>query len=119
MLQIHFITVVWGRAFLKMYLDLCLPNQLTSGNLLFFQDKPGSATYKILTTSQDLEVLRAAPIVSRLAEVLPVEFRLIDDVDRSEPYSALTECHNRAIREADQAGAAMVFLTPDSLWSNG
>lgn len=119
MLHLHFITAVWGRAYTDLFLQVVVPNQLSPGNLLYFRDKPGSATYKIYTTKADAEYMRASPCYARLSAAVPVEIVLFEDVDFGAKYNALIECHRRAIRSADEAGAALVFLSPDAIWSDG
>ena len=119
MLHFHFITAVWGEAYTDLFLELVLPNQLSAGNLLFFHDKPGSATYKIYTTERDAGRIKSSGAYARLAEAVTAEIVLVDDIDLSGKYSALTQCHRRAIASADAAGAALVFLSPDLIWSDG
>lgn len=119
MLHLHFITAVWGRAYTDLFLQVVLPNQLSPGNLLYFRDKPGSATFKIYTTKADAEYIRASRCYAQLAAAMPVEMVHFDDVDLGAKYAALIECHRRAIRSADEVGAALVFLSPDAVWSDG
>jgi hypothetical protein len=119
MLHLHFITAVWGRAYTDLFLQVVVPNQLSAGNLLYFRDKPGSVTYKIYTTQADAEHMRASPCYAQLAAAVPVEIVLFEDVDLGAKYGALIECHRRAISTADEVGAALVFLSPDAIWSDG
>lgn len=119
MIHFHIITVVWGDAYVDLFLDFALPNQLTPGNLLFFAGRWEQVTYKILTTSADAQRIKAAPIFVRLSAAVPIEFMLIDDADRSNTHGGLTECHRRAIKAADAQEAALIFLSPDSIWSDG
>jgi hypothetical protein len=119
MLKLHFITAVWGRVYTDLFLQVVLPNQLSAGNLLYFRDKPDSVTFKIYTTKADAEYMRTSPCYAQLTAAVPVEIVHLDDVDLSGKYTALTECHRRAIRSADAAGAALVFLSPDAIWSDG
>jgi hypothetical protein len=118
-LRFHFITAVWGEAYTELFLRLVLPNQLSAGNLGFFRDKPGSATFKVYTTQRDAERIRASPAYARLAEAVTPDISLVEDIDLSGKYSALTQCHRRAIASADAVGAALVFLSPDLIWSDG
>jgi hypothetical protein len=115
----HFITAVWGQVYTDLFLQIVLPNQLSLGNLPFFRDKPGSATYKIYTTQGDADRIRQSPIYARVTEAVAVEIERLDDIDLGRKYSAMSECHRRAIRAADEAGAALVFLSPDLIWSDG
>ncbi len=119
MTHFHFITAVWGAAYTELFLEVVLPNQLSAGNLLYFRDKRQCATYKIYTAAADVERLQRSRSYAKLAEVVPVEIVLLDNVDLGRKYEALTECHRRAIRAADAAGAALVFLSPDAIWPDG
>ena len=119
MLHFHFITGVWGESYTGLFLQAVLPNQLTPGNLLFFRDKPGAATYKIYTTRPDAERIRAARCYAELAQAVRVEFVYLENMDLGAKYAALTECHRRAIGAADEVEAALVFLSPDAVWSEG
>jgi hypothetical protein len=118
-MRFDIITVVWGEAFVDIFLRLAVPNQLTAGNLLFFGDKPDSVIYKVLTTTRDAATLRASPTFAKVAAAVPVEIVLVDAVNREERYAALSECHRRAIAAADARDAALIFLSPDSLWADG
>ena len=53
----HFLVTVWGDEFVDLFLNLCLPNQLTPGNLLAFRSDEVKATYIIYTTARDQETI--------------------------------------------------------------
>lgn len=113
----HFITVVWGDAYTNLFLDVVMPTQLSPGNLYAFADKP--AVYKIYTTSVDADRIYRSDVFQQLKDILPVEVITDDEADLSKGFQVMMDFHNRAIREADECSAALVFLTPDSIWSDG
>jgi hypothetical protein len=119
MTQVHFITVVWGERFTEALLSVIMPSQVAESNLPAFCGSPVRATYRIFTTERDAETIRKAPIFRVLSAILSVEFILIDDVLRHRKYEAMAECHCRAIRNANDADAALVFLSPDLILSAG
>jgi hypothetical protein len=119
MTSFHFITVVWGRRYTQSLLEVVLPSQLSPGNLPGLRERGANATYKLYTTSADADVIRKSPIFGRLSGILPVEFVLIDDVLLDRKYEAMTESHRRAIRSANAADAALVFLAPDLIFPDG
>ena len=117
----HFITAVWGEAYTRLYLDTVLPTQASAGNLGSFAQRPGGDVYCIHTTRASAELIRAAPVFATIAGQISVEFSYIDDLfegDRPK-HTVVTEVHKRAIETAHAAGAAMVFLCPDAIWSDG
>jgi len=116
---VHFITVVWGERFVGLLVDFVLPTQLSPGNLPGYRTQDWTGTYRIFTTTKDAERIRSAPVFQEISRILPVEFILIDDVLGTRKYEAMGDCHRRAIRDANAVGAALVFLSPDAIWSDG
>ena len=55
----------------------------------------------------------------RLQAVIPTRIELIDDLYRGHAYAAMTECHNRGLALGRGQDCVFVFLSPDSLWSDG
>jgi hypothetical protein len=108
---------VWGTAFTRRFLDYALPTQLAEGNLPALSNLAGSV-YTIATTASDEATIRADAGFARLAALVPCQFLSIDDVDRAEPYTAMTEAHRRCLQRLHPAHAA-VILPPDALWSDG
>ncbi len=117
-MNFHFVTGVWGDSYADLFLNVALPNHISSGNLGTFHGRDGSV-YKIYTTSKDAERIKNSPVFSKLAGIMSAEIVLIDDVNVEIKHSAQMECHRRAIRAADRDGAILVFLSPDSIWSDG
>jgi hypothetical protein len=112
----HFLTAVWGRSYVQLYLDTVIPAQLAAGNLPAFADDPATR-YIIFTTITDAERIRAAPSFRALSNTVATVIELIDD-NLDVPHDAMSNCYRRGIACADLAGAAIVFLTPDIVFAD-
>ena len=122
----HAITVVWGRAYLDLFLNRCIPNQLGEGNLPAL---PDGSRYRIMTRAMHVDEVRAHPMVQALAQVVPVDVvsvAALEGVDQPDPtrrrdrrFELMTVCHRRAIGDALAADAALIFLAPDIVLSAG
>jgi len=118
--QYHVITVVWGEKYTTAFVEVVLPTLMARGNLPAFADNGVRARYRIFTLEADAHRLRQSRQFRKLAEIMPVEIVGIDDLKPPlHPYVDSAECHRRAIAAAESASAAMVFLPPDTVWSNG
>jgi len=114
--NLDIINVVWGREFTDSFLKISLPPQLCPGNLGCLI--PGSARYRIFTTTEDWEYMQSAESMKKLMAMIPVDFIKIDHLLQTDPYQKMTICHNLAIEDANNEGRALVFLSPDCLISN-
>jgi hypothetical protein len=115
---VHLVLQVWGTFYTDALVDFCIPALLSPRNL------PALAghfpcRFVIYTTPDDERTLRAAPILRRLEEVAEVRFVTIDWGRAENKYAAMTECNVRGLREAAASSAAVVFLVPDTVWSDG
>ena len=117
----HFITAVWGEAYTRLYVETVLPTQVSAGNLGAFRGRDAGDVYWVYTTREAAETIRAAPVFATLSGQVGVRFAYIDDLFAGgrPKHTVLTEVHKRAIAAACTAGAAMVFLCPDAIWSDG
>ena len=115
----HFVNVTWGDGHTGLYLDVSLPSQLSRpGNLQVFRGRAGTL-YKIYTTKSDAQRIRQSPAYLRLCELVPTQLIEIK-IDRHAPnHEALTACQKKAIIDAEQVGAAVVFLAPDTVLADG
>ena len=117
--QFYIITIVWGDVYTDLFLKFSLPTQLAEGNLPVFRYAKKSI-YAIYTTSKDAETIKKSPIYSVLSSILSVEIALIDDIDRSQhKMMAWNECHKRAIWAGNREDNSLIFMPPDSIWSEG
>ena len=121
----HVVTAVWGTEFIDLYLKVCVPNQLTKGNL---ESLPPGSRYRILTREADVERLQASAGVGQLRRLMPVDVVAVGS-DRFETpgkpgqirnrYGMMIECHRRAAAQAAVAEAALIYLAPDVVLGEG
>ncbi|AMV25615.1 hypothetical protein VT84_14555 [Gemmata sp. SH-PL17] len=115
----HFITVVWGAQYVETFLKTVVPNNLSPGNLPALRTRDRSV-YVIATAPPDADRIRASAEYKRLSACMRTEVVAFDDIDFTQnKYAAMTECHRRTVRAAEGDGAAVVFLAPDAIWSDG
>jgi hypothetical protein len=94
-----------------------IPAQLAQGNLAAFQDQPGNR-YIIYTRPEDAEVIQSSPIFGPLKACVPVTFEFITEkIDIV--HDMMTDCFRRGIKVAEDVEAAVLFLTPDIVFSDG
>ncbi|NNN20351.1 MAG: hypothetical protein HKL84_10970 [Acidimicrobiaceae bacterium] len=116
--MIHFVNVVWGEEFTRLFLDAALPNSMSPGNLGAFVDDE-DCIYRLYTTPTDASVVRNADgfkLLTRLVSTEVIEFTGLDEGDR---YEQLIRCHRDALLRAHADDAAVIFLAPDALLSDG
>ena len=116
----HAITHVWGRDYLDVFLNRCLPNQLASGNVPAL---PSGSRYRILTSATHVDELHAHPMIHALREAISVDIVVIEALDRlhgtARGHDLMIACHRRAVADAFDAGAALIFLSADFIFSDG
>ena len=74
MIELHLITVVWGNEFLKTFLNITLPSQLSEGNIPAL-DKKCIPIYYIYTRSEDHPKIISSLIYQKLAAQIQITFR--------------------------------------------
>ncbi len=118
--------VVWGEHYIDLLVNVVLPSQLAPGNLPVFQGTGHEVVYKIYTTTIGAHSIAKSPAYVRLCTIIRAEFVSIDrvaDFDRAmspeEKYHAMSECHRMAIEDAAKNKAAIIFVSPDCLQSDG
>jgi hypothetical protein len=117
--RIHFVLVVWGDEYGRLFVDTTLPNYLSLGNLGSLKSRRVEAEFKIYTTRDDAERFGSAPSLRALGNVVNVRFEFLDDIDRSNKHGAMAESHRRAVVDANRVEAMIMFLAPDVLCSDG
>lgn len=115
-MKLHIINVIWGSSYIKTYLEFSLPSQLAEGNLPGFA-KIIPAIYIFYTTEKDKEKLEKSPLLKKLRTHIPVEFRILDSLKTLTDYERMSLCHKKAIKEANYEDAALIFLSPDAIFS--
>ena len=116
----HAVTHVWGREYLDLFLDVCIPNQLAAGNVPAL---PLGSRYRILTRSTHVAELESHPRMHALRAAIPVDIVIVDELDRrggaATGNDLMVACHQRAVADALEAGAAIIFLSADFVLSSG
>ena len=112
------VTAVWGAEHRQLFLDVCVPNQLTRGNL---EALPAGSRYRVFTSADDEGVFRRSAALRRVSELMTVDVVVMPELsfsDRS-PFTRMTACHIRALTDACDRRSAVIFLCADHLFSVG
>ena len=115
-MRLYFVTPVWGRNHIGLFLEVGLPSLLAPGNLPGIS-KICECRFIIYTLPEDEQRLRDARVVRRLGSQMPVEFCLIGD-PVSSAHRTMSDCHADTMRRADEDDAAAVFIPPDCIWAD-
>jgi hypothetical protein len=119
------VTAVWGAEFIDLFLELCIPNQLSPANLPAL---PPGSRYRIFTTRADVPRLAADPRLDDVRRVLPVDVVEVDmtEADRQvtpgeswNVHKRMIACHRRAAADAAIGERALIFLAPDFVLAEG
>ena len=114
----HAVTHVWGREYLDVFLNVCIPNQLAPGNIPAL---PQGSRYRILTGSEHVTELQGHPMVRALRGVIPVDIIVIEEIDRRRHtavgHELMIACHRRATADILDADAAIIMLSADFVLS--
>ena len=114
----HAVTHVWGRDYLDVFLNVCIPNQLGPGNIPAL---PEGSRYRILTGSEHVAELQGHPMVHALRNLIPVDIIVIEEIDRRRHsavgHELMIACHRRAIADILEADAAIIMLSADFVFS--
>ena len=115
---LHFIVAVWGQKYVTTLLDVTMPTELSAANIPGLRHKE-KAVYRFFTTRTDAERIRASSSYAELVRHISVEFVLFDPPRAREKHEFVASVQLRALREAHERGAAVVFLSPDIIVANG
>jgi hypothetical protein len=112
------VIAVWGAAFRQVFLDICVPNQLTPGNIGAL---PAGSRYRLFTSREDAPTLEASSALQRVNEMIPVDIVVMRELssESRNRFNRLTACHRRALTEAAESQAGLIFLMADHLISEG
>jgi hypothetical protein len=122
MKKINFSVVVFGQQFTENFLEYTIPAFLSPRNLPAVCR--GRPVEYFIYTGRDVEhMIRSHPSFARLNQLLPTRLVFLDDLNpkylQSTVYENLNLGHMHFIRESNAQNAAMVFFSPDILWSEG
>jgi hypothetical protein len=118
---LHFVVPVWGREYTRCFVELCLPTFLAPGNVPALPLRERHV-FQIYTTLEDWAIIAASASYRLLKQHIRVEFnriRVPDPARNANRFSVQSDCYRRAIRKADAADQAMVFVTPDMIVADG
>lgn len=114
-----FITPVWGEEFVREFLEISLPSQLSAGNLGALH--PDDSVYCIVTSARDRQVIDASDVVRSLRERVSVQFVVHDDVAAvrvQKTYDLMHEMYNRVLARI-RGEINCFFLSADIFCSDG
>jgi hypothetical protein len=114
----HFSTAVWGPWHTGAFLTVNLPSLLAAANLPAFAARH-KVLYRIFTSAADARQIAASPAFQRARELLDVEFVECITAQPAAPIAMHHAIWRRSIVEARRAGAMILFIPPDVVWSNG
>jgi hypothetical protein len=114
---LHLSTAVWGPWHLGVFLNANLPSLLPAGNLASLAGRH-DVLYRIFTTARDLPRLTNSGVFQRTQQILRVEVIPCEVEKYPDPIAAHHALWQRSTDEAREAGALIVFIPPDVIWSN-
>ena len=117
---------MWGADYISLFLEVCVPNQLSPRNLATL---PPGSRYRIFTIAQDVPRLSADPRLDDIRRVVPVDVVAIDMTEAdghsrrvgtiANAHKRMIACHRRAAADAAAAKHGLIFLVPDCVISEG
>src|SRR3990167_2444641 len=117
-MELHINTVVWGEEFIKTFINIAIASQLAEGNIPDL-DKKCTPIYFIYTRKEDQPQITSSILFQKLASKIPIVFRFFTCDSNLSIHQTLTNCHIKAIKEANQNQAPILFLSPDLIVSRG
>ena len=119
------VTAVWGAEFIELYLELCVANQLSLGNLPAL---PQGSRYRIFTVAEDVARLDGHPRLDAIRQLMPVDVVAVDmsEADRAtrarerwNTHKRMIACHRRAAADAAPERRGLIYLAPDFVLGEG
>jgi hypothetical protein len=119
-----FLTVaIWGDSFLDLFLEFALPSYLAPGGIPELRHRGYESVFWLYTKSESAGAIQGHSQFKRLCDLVSVEIVCIDehaDISGHQTvYETMNACHLDFIARAERAQAAMIFFSPDALWSSG
>lgn len=118
--------VFWGQAFLELLKRYCLPSLLSPHNLAQW-DERHSSQLLFYCRAQDWEALQSEAIVQDLKQYIEIQVSFIDEIleqgeglrKQLRKYFLMSKLHSLSIHDAIADQAALIFLSPDAVFSDG
>jgi hypothetical protein len=114
-------TIVWGESYVRNWLDYALRTWLSPGNLPALA-KNVDAEFRIYTRAEDLPILNEYAIGHYLTQLMPVKIHELPRLNDSPAVNLTHEAfHGEGgiITDAFKRDQAVIYLTPDILWTDG
>ncbi|MBN1839382.1 MAG: hypothetical protein JW802_04995 [Campylobacterales bacterium] len=121
--KFHFIVPIWGKEYIDIFQNLCVPLLLSKNNIDILYERP----IFTLCIKKEEKIFFNSQNFKKLAEL--VDLRYIyhecctNDINIvsvfNEEFKKMTACHNEAIRLVNQEGIGHCFLMPDSILFDG
>ena len=112
---------VWGAAFVRQFLDFCLPTLLAAGNIPALA-RTLPTRFVLLTRSRDVPAIAEHPAWQHLAKYCERNVQTIDDlVVEGNHHATITLAYTRALRTSGEAmrDTVFLFLVADYLVADG
>lgn len=116
-MNIDFIYAVWGETYSKFLIKFHFPSLLTQGNLPSWPHQ-FSTSIIIYTTSKDRVNIESSDVIEELNQWVNVSFREIQADWNASKYRTMDLIHQEAILEAQNKQKSIIFMSPDSIYSN-
>lgn len=119
--KVRFLAVIWGERYVDEFAAISLPSYLAPGNLPVLAATTDLEVL-ILTSQESLPAFNRSPAFSRLREICPIRFIMIDDLIADGAYGVtLTLAYARGIRSMGgaQTKTYFVFMNSDFVLADG
>lgn len=111
-----FVTPVWGRSHVELFLNVCLPSLLTPKNL--GNSTHHNSRYLIFTDRESISEIESHPVLKKLKTFIHVELREIDREQNLSNHELMSKVHKIALIEGYKLALGTVFIPPDTVWSH-
>lgn len=112
--KIIFVTPVWGKMYIKIFLDLCLPSLFTPGNLKSLKI---NAEFLVYTSKKEKREIYSHKNFKLLRELVDVKLLEIPDKCFTNSYDTITWVHQKACDYADHLDSGIFIVMPDMFFS--
>ena len=119
--KVCFLLVVWGKKYIKNFLNLSLPSLLAEGNIPAFCQRY-ETHFIFLTRSEHVNDFNQSPSFQKLKNATRIEFIAINDLITVGNYSTtITLAYERAIKHVgkEALNTYFIFLVADYIMANG
>ena len=117
-MRYNLVTVVWGEEYTDFFVNIAIPNLLTSGNLDVLAKTP-VPVFRIFTMAQDAIKIKDSSAFKKVLQLIAVEITAISETDFSQNYTIVSKYHQIAINAAIDDNAAVIFIGPDTIRAQG